>query len=101
MVGILVFQGGDWDDVYAVGALVGGVMRDFKFSIREISSFHYERFRLFNPLDFDFSLREISTFQPVRFRVFITRDFVFAIKADFISVCHEMSDCIPADWEMI
>lgn len=78
MVGILVFQGGDWDDVYAVGALVGGVMRDFKFSIREI-----------------------STFQPVRFRVFITRDFVFAIKADFISVCHEMSDCIPADWEMI
>lgn len=25
LVGILVFQGGDWDDVYAVGALVGGV----------------------------------------------------------------------------
>lgn len=44
MVGILVFQGGDWDDVYAVGALVGGVTRDFDFSIREISSFHYERF---------------------------------------------------------
>lgn len=60
MVGILVFQGGDWDDVYAVGALVGSVTRDFQFSIREI-----------------------STFQPVRFRVFITRDFVFAIKADF------------------
>lgn len=59
-VGILVFQGGDRDDVYAVGALVGGVMRDF-----------------------DFSTREISTFQPERFRVFITRDFVFAIKADF------------------
>ena len=77
-VGILVFQGGDWDDVYAVEALVGGVTRNFKFSIREI-----------------------STFQPVRFRVFITRDFVFAIKADFISVCHETGDCIPADWEMI
>lgn len=30
-VGILVFQGGDWDDVYAIGALVGGVMRDFAF----------------------------------------------------------------------
>lgn len=44
LVGILVFQGGDWDDVYAVGALVGGVTRDFDFSIREISSFHYERF---------------------------------------------------------
>ena len=44
MVGILVFQGGDWDDVYAVGALVGGVMRDFKFSIREILCFHYEKF---------------------------------------------------------
>lgn len=54
MVGILVFQGGDWDDVYAVGALVGGVTRDFKFSTREI-----------------------STFQPVRFWVFITRVFVF------------------------
>lgn len=78
MVGILVFQGGDWDDVYAVGALVGGVTRDFKFSIREI-----------------------STFQPVRFRVFNPRDFIFSIKADFISVCHEMGDCIPADWEMI
>lgn len=25
LVGILVFQGGDWDDVYAVGALVGSV----------------------------------------------------------------------------
>lgn len=60
MVGILVFQGGDWDDVYAVGALVGGVTRDFKFSTREISDF-----------------------QPMRFRVFITRDFIFAIKADF------------------
>lgn len=78
MVGILVFQGGDWDDVYAIGALVGSVTRDFKFSIREI-----------------------STFQPVRFRVFITRDFIFAIKADFISVCHDIGDCIPADWEMI
>lgn len=49
MVGILVFQGGDWDDVYAVGALVGGVMRDFDFPTREILGFHYERFRLFNP----------------------------------------------------
>lgn len=49
LVGILVFQGGDRDDVYAVGALVGGVTRDFKFSTREISCFHYERFRLFNP----------------------------------------------------
>ncbi len=37
MVGILVFQGGDWDDVYAV-------TRDFDFSTREISDFHYERF---------------------------------------------------------
>ena len=37
----------------------------------------------------------------MRFRVFITRDFVFAIKADFISVCHDMGDYIPADWEMI
>lgn len=44
LVGILVFQGGDWDDVYAVGALVGGVMRDFKFSIREILCFRYEKF---------------------------------------------------------
>lgn len=44
LVGILVFQGGDRDDVYAVGALVGGVTRDFKFSTREISSFHYEKF---------------------------------------------------------
>lgn len=43
-VGILVFQGGDWDDVYAIGALVGGVTRDFEFSTREISGFHYERF---------------------------------------------------------
>lgn len=43
-VGILVFQGGDWDDVYAIGALVGGVTRDFKFSTREILSFHYESF---------------------------------------------------------
>lgn len=43
-VGILVFQGGDQDDVYAVGALVGGVTRDFEFSTREISGFHYERF---------------------------------------------------------
>lgn len=77
-VSLLVFQRGDRDDVYAVGALVGGVTRDFKFSTREI-----------------------STFQPVRFRVFITRVFVFAIKADFISVCHVTSDCIPADWEMI
>ena len=59
-VSLLVFQGGDWNDVYTVGALVGGVTRDFKFSTREI-----------------------STFQPVRFCVFITRDFVFAIKADF------------------
>lgn len=59
MVGILVFQGGDWDDVYAVGALVGGVTRDFKFSTREISSFHYEKF--------EFSTREISDFQPMRF----------------------------------
>ena len=24
-VSLLVFQGGDWNDVYAVGALVGGV----------------------------------------------------------------------------
>lgn len=55
MVGILVFQGGDWDDVYAIGALVGSV----------------------------------------------TRDFIIAIKADFISVCHEMRDCIPAEWAMI
>ena len=78
MVGILVFQGGDWDDVYAVGALVGGVTRDFKFSTREI-----------------------STFQPERFRISITRVFVFAIKVDFISVCHDIGDCIPADWEMI
>ena len=37
----------------------------------------------------------------MRFRVFITRDFVFAIKADFISVCQDMGDYIPADWEMI
>ena len=74
-VGILVCQGGDWDDVYAVGALVGGVMRDFEFPTREILSF-----------------------QPVRFRVFITRDFVFAINTDFISVCHEKGDRIPADW---
>ena len=44
MVDILVFQGGDWDDVYAVGALIGDVTRDFDFSIRVISSFHYERF---------------------------------------------------------
>lgn len=43
-VSLLVFQGGDWDDVYAVGALVGGVTRDFKFSIREILCFHYEKF---------------------------------------------------------
>lgn len=43
-VSLLVFQRGDRDDVYAVGALVGGVTRDFDFSIREISSFHYERF---------------------------------------------------------
>lgn len=49
MVGILVFQGGDWDDVYAVGALVGGVTRDFKFSTREISDFQPVRFRVFNP----------------------------------------------------
>lgn len=49
LVGILGLQGDDWDDVYAVGALVGGVTRDFKFSTREISCFHYERFRLFNP----------------------------------------------------
>ena len=75
MVGILVFQGGDWDDVYVVGALVGGVTRDFKFSTREISTFQPERFRLFNP-----------------------RDFIFAIKAAYISVCHEMCDCIQADW---
>lgn len=71
MVSILVFQGGDWDDVYAVTR------------------------------DFEFPTREISTFQPVRFRVFITRDFVFTIKTDFISVCHNMGDCIPAEWEMI
>lgn len=57
MVGILAFQGGDWNNVYAVGALVGGVTRDFKFSTREI-----------------------STFQPVRFRVFITRDFEFPLR---------------------
>lgn len=44
LVDILVFQGGDWDDVYAVGALIGGVTRDFKFSIREILCFHYEKF---------------------------------------------------------
>ena len=44
LVGILVFQGGDWDDVYAVGALVGVVMIDFKFSILEILCFHYEKF---------------------------------------------------------
>ena len=43
-VGILVFQGGDWDDVYAVGALIGGVTRDFKFSTREISTFQPMRF---------------------------------------------------------
>ena len=49
LVGILVFQGGDWDDVYAVGALIGGVTRDFKFSIREISTFQPVRFRVFNP----------------------------------------------------
>lgn len=48
MVGILVFQGGDWDDVYAVGALVGGVTRDFDFSIRVISCFHYEKFNFFD-----------------------------------------------------
>lgn len=85
MVSILVFQGGDRDDVYAVGALVGGatrfcniITRDFEFSTREISSFHYERFR-----------------------IFITRDFDLAIKADFISVCHEKGDCIPVEWEMI
>ena len=74
-VSLLVFQGSDWNDVYAVGALVGGVTRDFEFSTREILSF-----------------------QPVRFRVFITRDFVFAINTDFISVCHEKGDRIPADW---
>lgn len=49
MVGILVFQGGDWDDVYAVGALVGGVTRDFAISLREILSFQPVRFRVFNP----------------------------------------------------
>ncbi len=59
MVGILVFQGGDWDDVYAVGALVGGVMRDFDFSIREILSFQPVRFRVFITRDFNFSTREI------------------------------------------
>lgn len=67
MVGILVFQGGDWDDVYAVGALVGGVMRDFKFSIREISAFQPVRFRLFITRDFDFSTRKISGFHYERF----------------------------------
>ena len=30
-----------------------------------------------------FSLRVISDFQPDRFRISITRDFIFAIKADF------------------
>lgn len=75
LVGILVFQGGDWDDVYVVGALVGGVTRDFEFSIREISSFRYERFRLFNP-----------------------RDFVFAIKTDFYISMSNMGDCIHAEW---
>lgn len=59
LVGILVFQGGDWDDVYAVGALVGGVMRDFDFSIREILSFQPVRFRVFITRDFNFSTREI------------------------------------------
>lgn len=44
LVGILVFQGGDRDDVYAVGTLLGGVTRDFDFSTREILGFHYERF---------------------------------------------------------
>lgn len=44
MVGILVFQGSDRDDVYAIGTLVGGVTRDFDFSIREILSFQPERF---------------------------------------------------------
>ena len=59
LVGILVFQGGDRDDVYAVGALVGGVTRDFVFSLREILSFQPVRIRLFKPRDFGFSLREI------------------------------------------
>lgn len=67
MVGILVFQGGNWDDVYAVGALVGGVTRDFKFSIREISTFQPVRFRVFITRDFDFSTREISDFHYERF----------------------------------
>lgn len=75
MVGILVFQGGDWDDVYAVGALVGGVMRDFKFSTREISAFQPVRFRVF--------ITRILNIQPERFQLFNPRDFVFAIKADF------------------
>lgn len=67
MVGILVFQGGDWDDVYAIGALVGSVMRDFDFLIREILSFQPVRFRISITRDFDISTREISTFQPVKF----------------------------------
>lgn len=56
-----VFQGGDRDDIYAVGSLVGGVTSDFGFS-----------------------LREILVFQPVRFLVFITRDFAFAITDNFL-----------------
>lgn len=52
LIGILVFQGGDRDDVYAVGALVGGFTRDSDFPTRQILSFHYERFRHSNPRDF-------------------------------------------------
>lgn len=66
-VGILVFQGGDRDNVYAVRALVGGVTRDFEFSTREILSFQSVRFRLFNTTDFDFSTREISGFHYDKF----------------------------------
>lgn len=58
-VGILVFQGGDRDDVYAVEALIGGVTRDFEFPLREILSYQTVRFRVFITRDFDFSTREI------------------------------------------
>lgn len=56
LVDILVFQGGDWDDVYAVGALIGDVTRDFDFSIRVISCFHYERFNFSIKADFYISM---------------------------------------------
>lgn len=32
-------------------------MRDFKFSTREISTFHYERFYVFITIDFDFAIK--------------------------------------------